>query len=358
MTTYVFEPLDTLFFRDSQPFNSGEGGNNIVASLFPPNPPTLAGALRATFARGQGWTKGDWAPNIKAALGDRDKPKPLWFRGPYLLHNDKPLFPAPAHLVGTLLTNGWGDLTLLKPGAPLDCDLGRGVRLPAPCGARETLSGAWLDVAGMTDVLAGHVPTTGIITESTLWLEEPRTGIGRNFATRSVVIGMLYTARHARTQHKVSLALVVENAPAGWVPVTPALTGGESRMAWVTVGANSVALPQAPQLAATLSGALRYTATLITPALLPRDALLPGAAIPGLPGTVACACVDRPAKLGGWNTEAKQPAPLRALMRAGTTWFIEAGSGDAGTARAMHGAHIGADTEWGFGQILIGNWKE
>ncbi len=50
MEKLIFEPLDTLFFRDGRPFNQGEG-NGGVESLFPPSPTTLVGAARVALAR-------------------------------------------------------------------------------------------------------------------------------------------------------------------------------------------------------------------------------------------------------------------------------------------------------------------
>ena len=60
MRVFELHAVDTLFFGDSRPFNSGEGGGVLVESLFPPHPRTVVGALRAAFAHGQGWQEGDW----------------------------------------------------------------------------------------------------------------------------------------------------------------------------------------------------------------------------------------------------------------------------------------------------------
>ena len=38
-------PVDTLFFRDSTPFDMGTTAQDGVAGVFPPNPPTVAGAV-------------------------------------------------------------------------------------------------------------------------------------------------------------------------------------------------------------------------------------------------------------------------------------------------------------------------
>lgn len=363
MTVYAFEPLDTLFFRDAQPFNSGEGGNNIVASLFPPNPPTLVGALRATLARTRGWPGGDWRPEIKAVLGDRSSLGMLGIRGPYLLRDGKPLFPAPANLFGKPHDHAWTNVTLLKPGPSVDCDLGASVRLPIPATPAEDLeflSEAWLDGNAMSAVLAARAPDNGMVHSSALWSDEPRTGIARTFETHAVETGALYTSRHVRMRPNVTLAIGVDGLPNGWMPGSLALTGGESRMSWVRKLNAGIALPSSPALTAS-QGALCYTVILATPALLPSDALKPGNALANLPGRIVSACADHPLKLGGWHEldrESKGPLALRALLPPGTTWFMEARDGDVAQAAKMHGQHIGERPEWGFGQILIGMWKE
>ena len=87
MTTLVLHPLDTFFFRDGRPYNQDDPGQVEAASLFPPYPPTVVGAVRAAAARAMGWPGSAWDT---AALGDGvdwqagDEPLgPLRFSGPY-----------------------------------------------------------------------------------------------------------------------------------------------------------------------------------------------------------------------------------------------------------------------------------
>ena len=47
--------IDTWFFRDSTPFDKEDSSQAGVVGVFPPYPPTIAGAIRAALARRNGW---------------------------------------------------------------------------------------------------------------------------------------------------------------------------------------------------------------------------------------------------------------------------------------------------------------
>ena len=90
-----FTLLDTGFFRSGQPFDAGEGGHGRVTSHFPPPMNTLQGAIRTTLATAQGWHPGQRLPK---ELGDANSLGLLSLKGPYLIMDEKPLFPAPLNL--------------------------------------------------------------------------------------------------------------------------------------------------------------------------------------------------------------------------------------------------------------------
>lgn len=365
MTLFVFKPVDTLFFRDSQPFNSGEGGNNVLESLFPPAPVTLAGALRAALARGQGWKGGPWCKAIKQVLGDGDSLAGLSVSGPYVLQNGALLFPVPRHVFGTRDGKTWKNLTLLAPGRALECDLGDAVRLPAATAKSKdlkTLGQAWVSKAGMEAILAGAAPSAGdIVGARKLIHVEPRTGIMRDPATRTTSTGALYTTRHVRLLHDVMLAMRVDGLPKDWLPDNPAPIGGESRLAWIEPTTVELQRPCAPQFRRD-ENCVRYTVTLITPAFVEKQSRTPGGTIPGLPGTIVSACIARPQRIGGWASDAGQrgPLPLKAACAAGSIWFMKTDVADAGCLEAMTapGKRIGSLGDWGYGEFLLGTWRE
>jgi len=390
---YRFAAADVLFFRDGRPFNQGDPAQMAIRSLFPPHPTTAVGALRAALARGLGWGgAGPWGKdakgkNITETLGNGPdlEQAGLQFRGPYLVHGlAGPLFPAPAILVQEV--SGERRLRRLGPGAARMCDLhdDAHVRLAAPVDAKgkvKPVAGAWVTHEGMQHLLNGGVPARTEIylagededdVERCLFAREVRIGLARNARTRTAEQGALYTAGFIRPQAGEDVGLVVrvdtqQELPS---PASPIPLGGEGRFAWLeTSDDHAVTLPQAPERFEKRNGKLLYTVTLITPAHLPDRWPGPGDPLPGLPGVqdlpgvIVCACHERPVMVGGWASEHfKQngwgPQPLKAMLPAGSTWFLEVDDGDvvADKLRKLNG--IGDRQDWGYGEILIGTWQD
>ena len=240
------DPVDTWFFRDSTPFAAGASPQEGVPSLFPPHPPTVAGALRAALARENGWDGvGNWRDaKIIDALGDGpDDLGKVSFDGPFLLSGGKPMFRAPRHLLGQLpgKTEGdkWNPTVFLRPGDPVECDLGE-VRLPQTASSvedPETLKPGddiWLTAQGMTAALAARLPNAEDVDNSgAFWDSEYRIGLGRDNRTRTAVEGLLYSARHSRLRKGVSLGVRALGMPDDWrAPFDRMMTlGGEGRLA-------------------------------------------------------------------------------------------------------------------------------
>jgi CRISPR-associated protein Cmr3 len=376
MTTLVLHPLDTLFFRDGRPYNQDDPGQVEAASVFPPHPPTVVGAVRAALARAMGWPGKTWD---KTTLGDGvDWQKgdralgPLRFTGPYVLRNGEPLFPAPLSLVRAKASDGGEILDFLSPGDLLACDLGE-ARLPvAPKNAEgwKTLEGKWLTLAGMEQALAGNAPSQIVDTDA-IYSAEPRVGVQRDASTRTTkrfeaqggepVKGALYAAAHVRPAQDVALAVEVEGFPAVSLGGALAPLGGEGRAVWIQQRTEKIDLPKPPALEPGKDGVLRYTVTLITPADLgdawpqPGDRLM-GSSGEALPGRVVSACTGRAIAVGGWDSAARGPLPLRPLVPAGSVWFLEAGADAAQAAAQWSGRAIGGANGWGFGRVLIGRW--
>ena len=192
------DPVDTWFFRDSTPFAAGASPQEGVPSLFPPHPPTVAGALRAALARENGWNGvRSWQDaKIIDALGDGpDDLGKVSFDGPFLLRGGKPMFRAPRHLLGRLLgsTEGdkWNPTVFLRPGDPVECDLGE-VRLPQTASRvdePETLKPGddiWLTEQGMTAALGARLPNAeDIENAAAFWESEYRIGLARDNDART-----------------------------------------------------------------------------------------------------------------------------------------------------------------------------
>ena len=382
MTGFRLEPVDTLFFRDGTPFAADSTAQDGVDSLFPPHPPTVAGALRAALARANGWNgHGRWPESLCRVLGDGwEDPGTLSIDGPFLLYDEEPLFRAPQHLVGTTDTSGWRPRMLLRPGPATLCDLGDAIRLPeAPPGIEEKVSlaasdGHWLTRAGMQAVLRGRCPPEKEVLESrALWRAESRIGLERQQETRTAKESMLYSSTHVRLMHgrpcpqlpdrlgDVSLGVRVSGIPESWtLPVGDLVPlGGESRLVdcrcWT--GEPALDIPRDEIVAS-------RRAVLI--ALSPLD--LDGAgdenaltlAIPGGGEVeIVSACLDRPLRIGGWDSLTRRPHSLRSVLAPGSVFFCEVAEPRRFLAAMTGGAglpSVGQRQAFGFGTVALGIW--
>ena len=357
---WTFEPLDSWFFRDGSPYNAGEGGQSGAGGLFPPFMPTLQGAVRIALARGQGWTWGcdDRWP---VELGTPDDLGEVILGGPYVLREGKILYPAPLYLMyKPPLTKEKTLFTRLKPGDAVESDIGfRRFPLASPrLPEAKVAEDLWLDREGMERVLDGGLPAGEHVYRATdLWTEEGRTGLARDAGRRTALTGHLYSCRHVRLREGVSLGVRVAGVPGEWhqKAVGPVPFGGEGRVAVGTVAEADVSIVRAGSLTPE-RGRVRFTVTLLTPGRYGdvRRVLLAGP--PGVPGACVAACIGKVVPAGGWDSRRREPLPLEPLVPAGSTWFFEADENLVDEITALHGYNAG--DHYGFGQILIGNWRE
>ena len=359
-------PVDTWFFRDGTPFTMDSAPQEDVGSLFPPHPPTVVGALRAALARARGWDGRDsWPRDVCAVLGDGpDNLGALSFTGPFLLRDGQPLFRVPRHLLGTGSSGRWEPAALLRPGGSVACDLGDSVRLPAlpdTAGKTEKFQagdGQWLTHTGMNEVLRGCVPDPReTMANSALWADEVRIGLERDPKSRTAKESMLYSTRHVRLRRCVSLGVRVAGVPPDWPPPFRQLIplGGENRLADCQEWNTDVRLkPPWTRIRETRQAALV--------ALSPLDLAEPvrgGGTVVGLDSVrVVSACLDRPQRIGGWNTRTRSPLPTRSVLPPGSVLFCELRDPErfAASVDADGLARFGARREWGFGLAAIGVW--
>lgn len=371
MIDVQLHPVDTWFFRSGTPFEDTPWLQ--VDSLFPPYPPTLVGALRAAIARENGWNgRGGWSPRICKVLGDG--PEDLGrisIDGPFLLRNGRPLYRVPRHLLGVIEIERWRPEALLRPGEPVECDLGR-VRLPdlfqLQDGSRRPAPGKdqWLAEAGMNAVLTGKTPRPeDVVPSSHLWKAEPRIGLQRDARTRTAREGMLFNTGHVRLRSGVSIGARIAGLPQAWIPpswdspagqVVP--IGGESRFAVLRRWA---ANPGIEPLAGNVSLGAQVAVIALTPMDIAPAACRGEAPIEELGGArVVSACLDRPMRIGGWDSRGKAgPLPIRSTLPPGSVLFCEIGSpqGLEHIATTSNGlVRIGARTRSGFGLSALGIW--
>lgn len=380
-------PIDTLFFRDSTPFDQGTSPQDGVPSVFPPHPPTVTGAIRAALAREKGWNGRDpWDAVLVAALGDGPDVGPLRVTGPVVLRGEVPVFPLPRHVMASRIhargaaAPAWRATGWFAPGARVESDLGC-VRLPVPkamAGETEAAGAAgdkasrsarpWVTAVGLHHILDGRLPAPAeLMDPSALWVDEPRVGIQRASGTRTAERGMLYSTRHVRLQPGVRIGVEVAGLPGDWTllvdarrscPRTIAL-GGESRLAsvepWGGLARGECISDQARR-------AGRLTLVALTPLRLARGAIAGRVSLaPGL--HIACACADRLLRIGGWDSRQRAPLPLTNAVAPGTTLFCEASidvldAPDSDLERGL--IRVGRDVDAGFGLCAVARepWEE
>ncbi len=355
--------IDTWFFRDGTPFDMKGSPQSGVVGVFPPYPPTIAGAIRAALARRNGWDgRGRWKGELAAILGDgpADLGR-LQISGPFVLCCGAPLFRMPRHVLGRVDAGGhWVPAALLRPSREqVQSDLGANVRLPEVAGGTSLRAGAgrWVTLGGLQRLLDGQLPLAeDVIHESALWTGEGRVGIERTPASRTAADGALYSTQHTRPAADVSLGVEIDGLPPDWRgPMGDVISlGGEGRLAACE------AWDAKPKLA--FDGPAHDTRAALIVALTP--VLLGNASSePVLPGArIISACTERPLRIGGWDTGARAPLPLRNAAPPGSVWFCELDDANAFRAAITNGlVRAGAATAAGFGLCAVGDaprWEE
>jgi CRISPR-associated protein Cmr3 len=362
-------PIDSWFFRDSTPFDKGASPQAGVSGVFPPHPPTVAGTIRSALALCNGWDgHGRWSADMETVLGDGpDDLGRLRLTGPFVLHGGVPIFPVPRHVLGRVREDGrWIPAGWLRPGTTrIVCDLGPATRLP-DVAAEDTDSAQfiagtrqWVTLAGLERVVRGDLPREeDILPEDTIWVEEFRVGIARDSISRTAVEGALYSTRHARLDHQVSIGVEVDGVPDEWhSPVGTVLPfGGESRLAAYDAWETEVRLAAAEADAE--SGCVVLIA--LTPVLFGHDVLSGRSELPlGGGARVVCACVDRPLRIGGWDSLRRTPLPLRNALAPGSVLFCEVKEPGSLAGEATRGLlRAGDRTAAGFGLCAVAKAPE
>ena len=358
------EPMDTWFFRDGTPFTAGSAPQDGVGSLFPPHPATTAGALRAAFAFCNGWNgRGRWPQRLNEVLGNgpNDLGK-FAVDGPFLLRGNEPFFPIPRHLLGSKETGQWIPRLLLRPGPEVVCDLGDTTRLPEAPQIEEEIEGLktgegfWIAWSGMERILKGALPASdAIVSCESLWSEEFRIGLQRDGDTRSAIEGMLYSTCHVRLRCDVSLGLRVTGIPEGWtlphgrmIPL-----GGENRLAGCCKWDGEVAFDSPIE---TIMESGQAAVIALSPLDVEPDVYLGRKPLAALgDARVVSACLGRPQRIGGWDSLAHVPLPLRCVLPPGSVLFCEIPEPER--CRDVTGLiRLGAKQALGFGLAALGSW--
>lgn len=398
---WLFEPLDTLFFRDGLSIDAGEGG--YLESVFPPHPQTMQGVVRSAvilshckdpnlFGLGKCDTCGEekkcplpetiGSPFVKE-LCKRQEEKDgkygkLDIYGPYLYKNGNRYFPAPLDLMRE--KEGDRRFFSLIPVKSVSCDLGI-VRLPAKPEKSDfkpfEAAGGWIREDALKRYLEEcTIPVKGeLLAEKEFYWKEPKVGIARNYNTHKVETGMLYSIVPLRLEKDVKIGLRVggiskELEPEGFATKI----GGEGRTCRLEISKNEYSNSYGTL---NLKNIKKVKLVLLQPADF-DGSWLPFASgfqekqddrktcwegtingINGVTFRLVSACIGRQQKIGGYDLTKdtkKESAvkPMRSYVPAGSVYFFEVIS-SVHSEISIEGK-LGKNTEIGLGHYLLGRW--
>ncbi|NOQ36569.1 MAG: hypothetical protein GQ569_11855 [Methylococcaceae bacterium] len=379
-----FTALDTWFFRESRPHDAA--GASELSSLFPPPVRTLAGAVRfflgesidvdwKAFAQGDGKSHSLEDFDFKTAIGDSDSLGQLSLQGAWVCKNGQRLYPAPFYLM-----HQEQDLTRLEVGGMVNCDLGK-VRLPElPEGkvGYKNYEQAWVTAEGWRKLLNDETPAiTDIFNKDQLFTTEPRLGIARDNASRSVIEGQLYQTQHLRLAEDVSIELDVMGIADELLNKLPEAgnkilrLGGEGRMAALTVKSDYPPLPSIDDEEKPLQKFIIHFITAadfdgqMFPECFSQETNASGDNVwrgifEGVELDIVSAVIGKVHREGGWDMQKHQPRAVKSYIPAGSAWFCQV-TDKAITAKKIIevlGQCLGNEKDLGRGQILIGQWND
>ena len=374
-TTLRFTALDTWFFRESRPMEAI--GGSELASVFPPPPRTVLGAVRSAIgdASGVDWKLFATDSNhaLRSAIGFADDLGPLALSGPWLHHDGERLYPVPLFLLDKL-EDGVTHFARLRIGDAAGTHLGR-VRLPElPPGklGYKAIERAWITRAGLEVLLAGNTLAEDALRRARdLFREESRLGIARDNVRRITDEGLLYQTRHLRPKSDLAIEADITLSAGTQIPLRLVRFGGEGRVAHLAK-VEAPAFPTAPGPIADTRG---LVIVLLTPARFGTgdDGWLPPGFLSAeyngervwkgkigeVPLTVHAAVLGKAQREGGWDMGNRRPRAVQSLIPAGSCYYVTVDGDIKSVIEKIHGQRIGDDKDLALGRGLVacGLWN-
>ncbi|SFJ85629.1 type III-B CRISPR module-associated Cmr3 family protein [Thermoflavimicrobium dichotomicum] len=374
-TIWYLRPLDTLLFRDGTSFEAGEQKTAKPQTYFPPFMSTLQGAIRIALASTQGWHEN--APDTwPEEIGDYISLGQLQLKGPYLLYQGEPLFPAPLRLFGAEQGEGKWELHRLVPGPPVECDLGEAICLPRirysseEANPKGDILQVWLTAQGYRSLLQDELPDSeDIQVSSSLWSMEQKYGIKRDLETQVVEDKHLYRIEYIRPHPELQIAVEVDGIPDHWeLPATLGIPlGGEGKYVEATIETTASSVTDVLQLShdffsQVTDGIIRFTVSLLTPGYYADLSQVMRQGPAGIPGRLVSALLGKLQTMAAWESTHPQTAQKiwrqYPVLPAGSTWFYEASADQIGPIIQLHLTCTGEKATYGMGQIAIGIWND
>lgn len=256
---YELTPLDTLFFRGSEPMEAGQAS---APPLFPPPVTVIQGALRTALLRERGIAFLDYKQSIVAGevielIGRCGEDAPFAVTALLLKRNGILYSPAPASwfidtdnkpesagdyvgkqvITATSTAGDAAGIGIVSSSGLLSLVVARKEAMP--------LAGCWVNIT----LLAQDSVTFGqddLLTASELFTFENRIGIGID-CQRKVVEGKLYSANHIRLRDGVTILVATDRNMGLAGPGMLQLGGEQRKCRYELLAANPVFQPAATQ---------------------------------------------------------------------------------------------------------------
>ncbi|NLV96087.1 MAG: hypothetical protein GX043_01955 [Desulfovibrionales bacterium] len=238
---YALTPLDTLFFRGSEPM---EAGQLTSETLFPPPVSVLQGAFRTEVLRQKkisyaAYKKGENIPtSVLEAIGQCGEAAPFVFTGVLIKRGERIYAPAPS---------AWFVDLSEKPKKGVDfhgaeimhpqyLEMNNPLAMRVSCGTAPlvaaqhealSLAGYWVEIS-LLSLLPKKLGSDDVVLASELFDLEHCTGIALD-ANRKVKEGQIYSSTHIRLQDGVQILVGIDR-DLGLEPQGILRLGGEQRV--------------------------------------------------------------------------------------------------------------------------------
>ncbi len=372
---WLFNPLETLFFRDGKPFGFGQSA--YLESLFPPTPQTMQGAVRYNIilancksnnpfqCKGCIHLSNCLVPENIGSFNEGDYGR-LDLYGPYLYKNGNRYYPLPFDLMQE--SEGQKRLVSLKPdkGIVKQCDMGN-IHLPskpAGYGTIKELKG-WIAENDLLEYLWNQtIPEKkNIKQDSDFFEKEPRIGIGRDYATHTAKEGLLYSIATLRFKEDVSIGVKVKGIDESLQPKHNSTKfGGEGKVCKLIIRD----YPDDEKQFKFNAMDKHIKMLLLQPAdfggWLPpgfKEIVRDGSkfwegSINGVVLRLISAFVGKPQKIGGWDMASNKSKAIKSYVPAGSVYFFEVI--DEGLELLPVEGKIGENAAIGLGHYIFGRW--
>lgn len=370
---YLFlEPSDVWLFRDGRPFVAGE--DHRATSLFPPNPSTVQGALRAKMLAESGVSFEDYRERRQGTemLGLQIGYPALISDGRVVEEGHTGQFQMRCLYVARR-TDSSVELFFPLPADVVDVE--GAPRVLAPLREppfrnntpQESLCPLWLPEINTPQGMKGWLADRElrhylsgepfqVTLDHELFTREPRFSVEIDSDYKRPLEGEqgghLYQIEFVRPQHGVGLFIEVEGLT-DWPPGFGVLRiGGESRAACYEQ------LEEAPRLPPTDPRRQHFKLYFATPAYFsdgwqPRKGNWDRFFEDGVARLVAAA-LPRAQPIGGWDVAHNRQKPMECYVPAGSVYYFEVPDGEQ--TPHIVGPVTEAGAKIGYGQTFVGGW--